>query len=202
MDKCKRDDPGCGHRPTDVDQRRTVSGPSDRNPVAARPGAGADAGYRRMPPPGGEGRRGGGLIVPPSPGTRPWTDQSMLIKFQQTLTLVGSSSSGDVEQPDGMWLDGLKFPTFHIKAEISALSNCTLVLESAATVEGPWSTVIAYTQVGDRMTVISSEGGDAKFSRFVRWKVAKGASDWFACFKFQAVPGKSTTDVPLTPRRT
>ena len=122
------------------------------------------------------------------------------IMFQPLVTVLGSSASNDLIQASDMWLQGRE-NTYHIQVSLNAISNCTLVLESCPTVEGPWSTVTSYAAATQTMAVISSEGGATKFSGLVRWRIEKDVSDWSTCFQLKAMPGQSVTNVVESPRR-
>lgn len=130
----------------------------------------------------------------------PRTVDKKSIPFQPLVTVLGSSSSEDVIQASDLWLRG-QDNTYHIQVSLNAISNCTLVLESCLTVEGPWSTVTSYAAATQTMAVISSEGGSTKFSGLVRWRIEKDVSDWSTCFQLKAMPGQSVTDVVESPRR-
>jgi len=124
-----------------------------------------------------------------------------VIDFEEWLTLIGTSGTEDVIQAARKWLNAEAMPTCNLQIQVSDISNCTLVLESAAVAEGQWSQVAAYTQAGDVGLVASSEGGYSNYSKFIRWRVEKAGSDWEICFKIRAMPGKATAEATLTPRQ-
>jgi len=141
----------------------------------------------------GVGRRRSGMSAYACGPTR-------VIDFQPWITLIGTSSTPDVIQPARTWLNGESMPTCNMKILITAITQCTLVLESAPSGEGPWTQVQAFTQAADNMLVASSEGGPCQFSKYIRWKVDKAGNAWKVCFQVRAMPGKSAAELKLTPR--
>jgi len=125
-----------------------------------------------------------------------------VIRFQPWLTLEtgGTAVAREVIQPASQWLAGAHVPTYHMQIQVSYLAGCTLYLESSPTPEGPWAEVTSFAAYTDTMVVISSEGGSAKFSGYVRWRVA-GTAPWQACFQLKATPGVSVAEVLGAPKR-
>jgi hypothetical protein len=121
------------------------------------------------------------------------------IKFQPLITIEGASAM-DVIPPSSQWLRGETVSTYHLKVEIPYLSSATLYLESAPTAEGPWTEVTSFTAQTSTMVVISSEGGAARFTNLVRWKLS-GSGAWGACFRLRATPGISVVEKPAAPRK-
>jgi len=130
-------------------------------------------------------------------------DTQDVIKFQRWLNIetgTGAGSPYEVIQPWSGWLRGDSVSTYHLKIQISYLNACTLYIESSTTPEGPWTTVLSYTEQTDVMAVISSEGGSAKFSSYVRWRIS-GNAPYQICFQLEAVPGASVASYIGSPRR-
>ena len=155
---------------------------------------------RQSLPAGGRGTQRGRAVRGGRSGA-PLPSKPDLIKFQPWLSLVGDSTSQDVIQPAREWLDGEDIATYVMKIEVLQVSNCTLVLESAPTVEGPWTTSSSVTTVGSSTAVATSEGGSTGFSKYLRWRADKGGSDWEICFKVTALPSQSTAVPVKTPRK-
>lgn len=128
--------------------------------------------------------------------------QDGVVRFQPTVTIeAAGSGTKEAIQPSDMWIRGCQFPTYHMQVEIIENSaNAEVYLESAPTAEGPFDTVKSFTAVTNTMIVISSEGGENKFTGLLRWRVA-GTAPWQACFQFHAMPGASVSDKFSTPIR-
>ena len=125
-----------------------------------------------------------------------------VINFQPWLSLTGVSGSGDVTQPARHWLNGTNFATCNMQVQAMSVVACTLVLESASSVEGPWSTITSYQAAADAAIVLSSEGGTQKFSNLVRWRInPSGAAAWNICFKLKATASGSKMSRVKAPRR-
>lgn len=149
----------------------------------------------------------GGSPVEVSPGSNPYGiapddlgSQAGVIAFQEFLTITAAGSgTKEAIQPSYAWLKGYLYPTYHVQVEIPYCSaNATIYLESSPTAEGPWDTVKSFTAVTNTMIVISSEGGENKFTGLVRWRV-EGTAPWQVCFQFHAMPGASISDKLSTP---
>ena len=123
------------------------------------------------------------------------------VEMQPWLTLRGDASIPDVIQPARNWLKGLDFTSYAIQVDILEADACTLFVETAATVEGPWTTCQAFTQAGIEDNVLSSEGGGSDLVELVRWRVDMGAAEWTVCFKITALPATAAAKPVLTPRR-
>ena len=123
------------------------------------------------------------------------------VQMQPWLTLRGDASIPDVIQPARNWLKGLDFTSYAIQVDILEADACTLFVETAATVEGPWTTCQAFTQAGIEDNVLSSEGGGSDLVELVRWRVDMGAAEWTVCFKITALPATAAAKPVLTPRR-
>jgi hypothetical protein len=124
------------------------------------------------------------------------------IKMQPWLTLVGAASVTEVLQPSDGWLRGADYPTYHMQVQMKSINgtNATLTLETAPSAEGPWESITTFAAATDTMIVISSEGGDNRFSNLVRWKFTATAA-WDICFALNATPGMSVSNVGGTPRK-
>ena len=97
-------------------------------------------------------------------------------------------------------------PKYHMQIEVTECTSATypsvypsIYIESSPTAEGPWDTVKAFTAVTNTMIVISSEGGENRFTGLVRWRVS-GTAPWAVCFQFHAMPGASFSNKPASPR--
>jgi len=129
-------------------------------------------------------------------------DEEGGLKFQPWTNLevaTGAGSPYEFIQPRSGWLNGEQVTTYHMKVQISFLSGCTLYIESSTTEEGPWTTAVSYTEQTDTMAVISSEGGGARFSGYVRWRVS-GDAPYQICFQLEALPGASIASNIPTPK--
>jgi hypothetical protein len=127
--------------------------------------------------------------------------QGEVITWQPIGTFFGATGSPQMVQPAGQWLHGLNFASYLLKAELMHLTGCTLVIESALTVEGPWTTVATLAAAGSTEAILSSEGGPTVFSNHVRWRVEPGAGAWSLCFKLVAVPGQSINQPLGSPKK-
>jgi len=130
-------------------------------------------------------------------------DKATVLKWQPWLNVEAAAGAGspyEFIQPRSGWLEGHSVSTYHLKVQISFLNNCTLIFESSPTEEGPWTEVLSYTEQTDIMTVISSEGGTARFSGYVRWRVT-GTPAYQICFQLEAVPGASIASYIATPKK-
>ncbi len=136
-----------------------------------------------------------------SPAMRGEGEGQEVIKFQDWLELGGGSTTGDVIQPARQWIAGSAYPLFHLKCQVPYISNCTLVLESSQTVEGPWTSAATIGATGMILVALSSEGGVNKFSNYLRWRLNPAALDWGICFQIKAFPGKSVAEPVVGPMR-
>ena len=118
------------------------------------------------------------------------------IPTQRLITVKGAgNSTTPIVQAAGMWIDGRDFKDVAIDVLVlqntAAVSNASLVLETAMSSEGPW-TAIATFGAGYCKTIkyfTSREGGTDKFERFIRYKIDRSGgtlSDWTLCFKLCA----------------
>jgi len=122
-------------------------------------------------------------------------------RFQPWLTLAAPGGTDDIIQPCPSYLDGINETTYHFKVDLTYLSNATLVLESAPSREGTWTTCQAFTGVTSSTIVLSSEGGGLGFSRYIRWRVDGHATNpWEVCFQSLVTSG-ALGDAVLTPRK-
>lgn len=124
-----------------------------------------------------------------------------MIRFQEWLEMSGASTTGEVVQPSRGWIPGAEYSTYLMKAEILYVSNCTLVIESSPTVEGPWQSAATFGVPGTLMAVLSSEGGLSRFSHYIRWRVDPAAAEWGICFQLKAFPSKGMAEPNMGPRR-
>ena len=128
----------------------------------------------------GVGRRRSGMSAYACGPTR-------VIDFQPWITLIGTSSTPDVIQPARTWLNGESMPTYNMKILITAITQCTLVLESAPSGEGPWTQVheeTAWTPLGD----LQARCYQPQISP--KWIGKDGRSFWLVFTDFQAAEGK------------
>lgn len=71
-----------------------------------------------------------------------------VIDFEEWLTLLGTAGTDDVIQAARKWQNAESMPTCNLQIQVMDISNCTLVLESAAVAEGQWSQIAAYLRPG------------------------------------------------------
>lgn len=136
-----------------------------------------------------------------SPVMRTEGEGQEVIRFQEWMELRGVSTTGDVIQPARQWIAGSAFPLFHLKCQVPYISNCTLVLESSQSVEGPWTSAATIGATGMILVALSSEGGMNKFSNYLRWRLNPAALEWGICFQIKAFPGKSVAEPVMGPMR-
>jgi len=123
------------------------------------------------------------------------------IRFQPWLTLeTATGGPGEIVQPASQWLNGAHVPTYNLQIQVPYLSGCTLYIESSPTAEGPWAEALAISAYTNTMAVLSSEGGSARFSGYVRWRVG-GTAPWQICFQIKATPGVSVAGTMGTPKQ-
>jgi len=115
--------------------------------------------------------------------------------MQPLITLKGATLYGIIVQTARLWLDGLDFKEIALdiwllKSEAVGGTLPNLNIQTAASVEGPWTTVAtinaAYTQT--RVFLTSREGGTVQFQRLARWELDPRAAsgNWQACFQICA----------------
>lgn len=114
-------------------------------------------------------------------------------KLQPWLTAFGGTGTGDVIQPMSRWYNATDHSLLMTQIQISCITNCTLHVESAEVVEGPWTSCVELAATADQVRVLSSEGGNETFSRLVRWRIETG-NDWRVCFKLLTTPDKGMSD--------
>lgn len=139
---------------------------------------------------------------PVSAGQRGFAMPSTAIDMQPWLTLTGATTV-DVIMPAHRWLDGSMVDAYRMDVRITDLgSTVALLLESSPVQEGPWTTVASYTGATATTLLVSSEGGSAKFSRFLRWRLdTSSAGAWNICFMLRATPERGAPAAPRTPRK-
>ena len=146
---------------------------------------------------------GGHMCTPGQPcgaGLAPRGGASPLITVQPWTTVVGTSTTGDVIQPFDRWLNGEALAAYHLSVRIIESTQCTLVLESSARVEGPWSSIVTYTTEADTTILVSSEVASQKFSKYIRWRLQPNAAAWSTCFQIRGVRGNAAPNLLRTPR--
>ena len=142
-------------------------------------------------------RLGGGTTQ----GATTKSAQQELEDFQEWLTLAGPATISEIIQACGKWKDGRDSVAYTLESEILAISNVSLLIESAPNREGPWNTVVAFTGTTNIMVVMSSEGGNCRFSRYIRWHLlGDGANAWEVCFRLNLMPGTTLDRSVLKPR--
>ena len=113
------------------------------------------------------------------------------------VTLAGVGPITDEEgltQPSAKYFDAGQFTTLTLKLLVPGLTTGVDVhVESSSTLEGPWEECIPPIEaVTKSLVVISSEGGDRLFSRYIRWSVfsdVQAEVNWVSCFRIQAIAG-------------
>jgi len=81
-------------------------------------------------------------------------------------------------------VDALEFKEAIVGVQILTHTNCTLEIETALSLEGPWTTIASFT--GATVTTkhfTSREEGTNKFTRYLRWALDRNAANWKTCFK-------------------
>lgn len=118
--------------------------------------------------------------------------------MQRWVTIKGSTVyTGDIVQPqadcaDGEQADQMSF-TIKILGNTVATGTtiCSLLMQEALAVEGPWNTVNTLTAASTvvRQYYTSDEEGTNNFQRFMRWKLDPSGciDDWSICFKIDGV---------------
>ena len=107
--------------------------------------------------------------------------------WQDVVTVTADGQSGnvvEVVQGRGSWLDCAGVPAIALKIEIYYLTtNSKLVLETAASEEGPWSKIAESTSpMSETIYAATEESAVYKLLRFVRWRfeVPSGATQAYA----------------------
>lgn len=95
--------------------------------------------------------------------------------------------------PQADYLDAGPYTTLTVRLSMPGVTNVGLMLEHASSVDAPFSNVFAdqstiFAGTTTALLVLSSEGGDRVFSRFLRWSINGGSADaqWRACFRIEA----------------
>jgi len=123
-------------------------------------------------------------------------------RFQPWLTLCGPAAIDEVPQPCRHYLDGLNEASYHLQAEVLNITNVTLIIESAQSQEGPWNLCTTFGGVTDTLFVLSSEGGDKIFTRYIRWRLeGDKANDWEITFQLLLTSGAAVSETKLSPRK-
>jgi len=124
-----------------------------------------------------------------------------LLNFQPYLTLLVPATITELILACKGWIDGKDNVAYTMEAQVLHIQNVTLHVESAPDREGPWLDAIAFTATTKTMVVLSSEGGSAKFSRFIRWRAeGDGANPWEICFRLKTMPGTTLDRAVQKPR--
>jgi hypothetical protein len=111
-----------------------------------------------------------------------------VIRLQDWLELSGATAAVDVAQPARFWIPGAQFLTCLLRAQLLFVANCSLVIESSPTVEGPWTSAVTFSAVGTSTVSLASGGGTSMFSNYVRWRVVPSGASWGICFQLKAFP--------------
>jgi hypothetical protein len=74
--------------------------------------------------------------------------------------------------------------TVRIRTIIPGLANCTLHIETALTVDGPWRTLVSKTSVGETFDELECDpNATYRLDRYLRWRIVTTASSvWKVCF--------------------
>ena len=93
-------------------------------------------------------------------------------------------------QSETNWLDTSSIQNLVIESQVLMMSGVTLVIESAMSKEGPWSSIAAIGSAYALTThMVSKEPGtDFPMRRYVRWHLeGDGATtNWQACFRINS----------------
>jgi hypothetical protein len=115
--------------------------------------------------------------TPPAPGpmrpaTRAMPGKTVpkAIKWQPYLTLKGTGSF-EVIQPASFWLDTTDFNNVVVRTHLLSIdASCELVLETAATPNGPWNSAAVMTAVGLVETTLMSSSSTDLLAGYLRWR--------------------------------
>lgn len=104
---------------------------------------------------------------------------------QKLITLTGELSTDEAIQDMEGWDDTEGTRMLVVSAVVPKLLDCALYVETAASINGPWTSVsIAATGV----TLFEADAAATnKLQRYVRWRVDATADDWEACFALEGV---------------
>jgi hypothetical protein len=73
--------------------------------------------------------------------------------------------------------------TVRLHTVISALTNCSLKIQTAVTPDGPWSDLITKTGAGDTFDELECDpAATYRLDRYIRWALVTTAASWKACF--------------------
>lgn len=113
------------------------------------------------------------------------------------VTLFGASGATYVRfyAPQAEYLDAGSYTNLTLRVSMPGVTNIGLVLQHSNTLEGYFRNVYGDEEqqlygTTTMMLILSSEGGDRQFSRYLRWGLSledeTGAPQWRACFRIEA----------------
>jgi len=130
---------------------------------------------------------GGHVELPVDPYERGAVELAEWTSYRVAYT---TSSTTNVIADREDWLDTDEMRYLNLETEATLLSAATLVLESAFSEEGPWTTIASYTQAYTVDRVVMSwqpSGSVPALARYIRWhlegQTGGGAGSWEACFR-------------------
>jgi|GEM_PF-2604121 hypothetical protein len=116
---------------------------------------------------------------------------SQSIKVWDTgwVTLYGDASAPGVAMSQADYLDAAAHSILTLRVSMPGLSGTNLEIQHSSKIDGPWKVIgNALNAATTTMIVLSGEGGDRAFSRFLRWNIGTEGppATWQACFRLEA----------------
>lgn len=111
------------------------------------------------------------------------------------VTLFGGAGSTDWRYvtPQADYLDAGQYTTLTVRLSMPGVTNVGLKLEHASSLDGVFRNVYEdqetlFEGTTTALLVLSSEGGDRVFTRYLRWVIDGGSAthQWRACFRIEA----------------
>ena len=103
--------------------------------------------------------------------------------IEDWLTLSGPDTDQVVTQDCDLWVDAEGWDAVRYRTWILKATNVSLAVETATSVEGPWSSLYTKTAVADGHEEIECDSlAIYQLARYLRWKLTSTGASWKACF--------------------
>ena len=119
------------------------------------------------------------------------------VTIQDWLGLIGPNDADLVIQDSDLWVDTDAYDSVRLRTEILQITDTELKIETAVSLEGPWTTLLTYSTATEYSAEIECDpNATYQLERYLRWKVDPTAATWDICFMiaamFQKLDGSSS----------
>lgn len=120
------------------------------------------------------------------------------VTIQDWLGLIGPNDADLVIQDSDLWVDTDAYDSVRLRTEILQITDTELKIETAVSLEGPWTTLLTYSSATEYSAEIECDpNATYQLERYLRWKVDPTAATWDICFMiaamFQKLDGSLST---------